>query len=176
MRAPNLNHAFALACLVAAPTYDRAYAEDESCSAVVGPEQALFTFPIEHQGTWRWNLSSTSADQKEFFWQVAFQNEGRVFHAGYYYWINKNKAEQSGTLSQLIRSGMIGIDSKGWSGGGGGMGGVYVEPAGSKMLIVITGQDNIQAYFSSRPQNVTIEIQEPGKGLVQKIVPVTYTN
>jgi hypothetical protein len=107
---------------------------------------------------------------------VSVRNNGITYYFGFYMWKYPGSKPQEGDLKDLVRGGQsslfenkdphhnVIIKNAG----------IKVEPHSDKLIVKVTGKENVERLFSSHPAEVTFNISIPQEQGVSKIVAVEY--
>jgi len=107
---------------------------------------------------------------------VSVRNNGATYYFGYYMWKYPGSWLHQGDLRALVSAGQsslfenkdphhnVIIKNAG----------VKVEPHSDKLVIKVTGRENVERLFSSRPPEVTFNIAIPEEQGISKKVSVEY--
>ncbi len=149
---------------------------DENYSALVFPSEARFVIPIIARARWKWHTDSVRDNAREYQMSVSVRNNTATYYFGFYMWKYPGSGPREGDLRALVSAGQLSllenkdphhnviIKNAG----------VKVEPHSDKLVVKVTGRENVERLFSSRPSEVTFNIVIPEEQDISKKVSVEY--
>jgi hypothetical protein len=149
---------------------------DEQFSAQVFPSEARFVIPITTRARWKWHADSVRDNAREYQISVSVRNNTSTYYFGFYMWKYPGSGPRQGDFRALVSAGQsslfenkdphhnVIIKNAG----------VKVEPHSDKLVVKVTGKENVERLFSSRPSEVTFNIVIPDEQDISKKVSVEY--
>ena len=146
-------------------------------SAIVRPTEAVFNVPVEARPEWRWHLTETPADLREYRWEFQVTSAGRLYQFGYSLFRRAYRPTGRGPLAALLAAGQRSL----W----------YERPDGNWVVIPTRaiqaearGEDRViirvqsgaavAELFRDRPSHIRLLVLVPGAAEQTYTVPLTY--
>lgn len=139
-----------------APAEEAAKPKEKVPTAIVLPEQCVFTFPIDDLSReWKWGVSPAS--QCEYSWMVTVKNGDKSYQIGFSYF-NPFGKPRTGTFKDLLVNGQANV----WELSGDGAS--YVEgvdvtcdTVGDGLRIAVSDEKWIKKQFAGKPKTLSFE-------------------
>jgi hypothetical protein len=145
-------------------------------SALVLPSQAQFVIPLTPRARWQWHADNIRDNAREYQMSVSVRNNGITYSFGFYVWKYPGSQPHEGDIKALVRAGQsslfqnkdphhnVIIKNAG----------VTLEPHSDRLVVKITGKENVARLFSGRSPEVTIDLVIPEVQAISKKVAVEY--
>ena len=138
----------------------------QRCYAVVEKNKALFAFPIEQEESWRWYRRGTKDNQLEYSWEVVIREQKGTFNVGAYLFKSHGRAEENGSLEQLLDEAQCSVSEEEVTPGGGTTArilqitGITCTAVDHRIVIGVTGEA-IKGIFSQKPRSAHFVTRQP---------------
>jgi hypothetical protein len=149
---------------------------NDQFSALVLPSRAQFVIPLTPRGRWQWHTDNIRDNAREYQMSVSVRNNGITYFFGFYIWKYPGSRPHQGDIKALVRAGQSSLFQnmdphhnviiKG--------AGVTLEPHSDRLVVKITGKENVARLFSGRPPEVTFDLVIPEEQAISKKVAVEY--
>lgn len=146
-------------------------------SAIVRRTEAVFVVPVDPRPEWRWHLTQTPADLREYRWEFQITSAGRLFQFGYSLFRRADRPTRSGSLAALIAAGQRSL----WYEQPDSMWvvvstrAIQAEARGEDRVVIrVQGEAAVTDVFQDRPAQIRLLVLVPGSAEQTYTVPLTY--